>query len=75
MKKVIETIIQKEIPKGKFFDAHSIIEYLVQNESDVYLSSHKEDWTTEYYHSHISSIIAEFENNLIQRQGESHLYW
>lgn len=39
MKNHIQTIILRVIPKGCVFDAHSIIEYLLQNNSDVYLSS------------------------------------
>lgn len=46
MKKTIENIIQEQIPKGCVFDAHSIIEYLIQNQSDIYLSSYKNDWNT-----------------------------
>ncbi|WP_059369700.1 hypothetical protein [Treponema endosymbiont of Eucomonympha sp.] len=34
----IEEIIKK-IPCGAIFDSHAIIEYLLQNYSDVYLSS------------------------------------
>ncbi len=69
MKNIILSIIQGEIPKGCIFDAHSIIEYLIQNYSDDYLSSYKDGWTTKFYHSEISKIIAEFEENTIKRQG------
>jgi len=71
MKNTIQTIIEKEIPKGCIFDAHSIIEYLIQNHSDIYLSTYKNGWTTEYYHSEISKLIVEFENVIITRIGES----
>ncbi|MBN2881736.1 hypothetical protein JXM83_06830 [Candidatus Woesearchaeota archaeon] len=53
------------------FDAHSIIEYLIQNQSDVYLSTHQNGWSTEYYHSEISKRIASFEGININRVGES----
>lgn len=70
MKNAIQTIIQEQIPKGKIFDAHSIIEYLIQNQSDIYLSSYKSGWTTEFYHSEISKTIASFESKIIKRAGE-----
>jgi len=71
MKKTIETIIQEQIPKECVFDAHSIIEYLIQNHSDIYLSSYKNGWTTEFYHSIISKEIAHFENTILKRVGQS----
>lgn len=66
MQNVIKSIINSEIPKGCVFDAHSIIEYLIQNHSDIYLSSFKTG-TTEYYHSEISKTIALFEGSIIKR--------
>lgn len=72
MKELIQSIIQEEIPKGYIFDAHTIIEYLIQKESDIYLSSYKKDWTTEFYHSEISKTIASFEKDgIIERVGKS----
>lgn len=71
MKNTIETIIQEQIPKGFIFDAHSIIEYLIQNQSDIYLSSYKNGWTTDYYHSKISKEIAHFEDTILKRAGQS----
>lgn len=71
MEQIIHSIIQNEIPKGCIFDAHSVIEYLIQNQSDIYLSSHQNNWTTEFYHSEISKTIASFEGTIIKRVGES----
>jgi len=71
MREVIQSIIQNEIPKGCVFDAHAIIEYLIQNHSDIYLLSYKNDWTTEFYHSEISKKIASFERTILERVGES----
>jgi hypothetical protein len=71
MRVQIQGIIQREIPKRCVFDAHSIIEYLIQNDSDIYLSFHQKDWSTEYYHSEISKKIASFEDELVERVGES----
>jgi len=66
MQNVIKSIINSEIPKGCVFDAHSIIEYLIQNHSDIYLSSFKTG-TIEYYHSEISKTIDFFEGSIIKR--------
>jgi len=71
MEKIIQSIIQTKIPKGCIFDAHSIIEYLIQNDSDVYLSNYKSGWKTDFYHSEISKSIATFEGSLLKRQGDS----
>jgi len=71
MKNTIKTIIQTEIPNQFIFDAHSIIEYLIQYHSDIYLSSHENGWTTDFYHSEISKSIASFEGSILKRQGES----
>ena len=71
MKNTIQNIIKSEIPKNCVFDAHTIIEYMIQNHSDIYLSSYQNNWKTDYYHSEISKIIAKFEGDIIERQGES----
>ena len=67
MKDVIQSIIKEQVSKGCIFDAHSIIEYLIQNQSDIYLSSYKNGWTTEFYHSYISKEIDSFEGTIIKR--------
>jgi len=71
MKNIIQSIIQDKIPKQCIFDAHSIIEYLIQNQSDNYLSSHQKGWSTKFYHSEISRTIASFEGIIIKRVGNS----
>lgn len=68
MKETIESIIRNEIPSGCIFDAHSIIEYLIQYQSDIYLSSYTPGHTTATYHSWISRVIDEFSGNILQRQ-------
>ena len=71
MKTTIQAIIQ-DFDCGTVFDAHAIIQYLIQNNSDLYLSSYGNNVSTELYHSHIAKIIASFEGSLITRiQGES----
>lgn len=65
MKEQIQSIIDT-IPKGTIFDAHTIIEKLIQKYSDAYLEGFKstkfkadESFTaTERYHAHISMIIS-----------------
>lgn len=71
MENTIQTIIQSKIPKGHIFDAHTIIEHLIQYDSDTYLSSYQNNWTTDFYHSKISKLIATFEGEIIERQGTS----
>ncbi len=70
MREQIQSIIQHEISKGCIFDAHSIIEYLIQNHSDYYLSFYR-NGTTEFYHSEISKTIDSFDGVNIERIGES----
>ncbi|MBW4361226.1 hypothetical protein [Flavobacterium taihuense] len=71
MKNTIQTIIQSVIPNECVFDAHTIINYLIQNHNNIYLSSNKNNWTTEFYHSEISKTIATFEDSILKRLGES----
>lgn len=71
MKNTIQTIIQSEIPKECIFDAHTIINYLIQNHNDIYLSSCNNKWTTAFYHSEISKTIATLEGSILKRLGES----
>lgn len=71
MKATIESIIRNEIRPGCIFDAHTIINYLIQNNSEVYLPEHQNNWRTEYYHSVISKMIDEFSNSLIERLDDS----
>ena len=70
MKDTIQTIIQSKIPNKSVFDAHTIINYLIQYHHDIYLSSYKNEWTTAYYHSEISKTIASFEDGVIEIIGE-----
>ena len=71
MESTIKTIIQSEIPKECIFDAHTIINYLIQNHNNIYLSTKKNNWTTAFYHSEISKTIATFEESILKRLGES----
>ena len=73
MEDVIQRIIETKIPNECVFDAHTIIEYLIQNESDIYLSSHEHGWKTKSYHSIISKTIDNFssgDNRLVKRIGD-----
>jgi len=58
MKEIIKSIIIKEIPSGMIFDTHTIIEYLLQNDSDTYLENYEGKTSTELYHSYISQVIS-----------------
>ncbi len=70
MKELLQDIITQHVPQGCIFDAHSIIEYLIQNHSDVYLSSFK-NGTTESYHSVISKNIDSFDGIIIDRMRDN----
>jgi hypothetical protein len=70
IKEVIESIIGR-IPSGMIFDAHTVIEYLLQNDSDAYLQNFNGK-TTELYHAYIGQVIADIEKEgLVERMGDS----
>jgi hypothetical protein len=70
MKNTLEKII-KEIPKGRLFDTHSIIECLLRRYSDQYLDFYQGGGTT-VHHQKIAFILVEFVNEgVIERVGES----
>ena len=69
MKDIINEIINK-IPSGAIFDTHTIIEYLLQNNSDEYLLESK-NRTTEQYHGYIGRTIDSFNERLIEQKGKS----
>jgi hypothetical protein len=71
MKEVIESIIKNHIKSGVIFDTHTIIEYLLQNDTDAYLTNFTGN-STETYHGNIGHIIAQIEDGgLVSRIGES----
>lgn len=70
LEETIQFIIEDKIPSECYFDAHSIIDYLIQYHSDIYLSSYKKDWTTKDYHREISKTIDRFDKR-IERVGDS----
>jgi len=70
MKEIIESVIG-HIPSGTIFDTHAIIEYLLQNDTDAYLSNFTGN-SAETYHGYIGQIIAKIEDEgLVSRIGES----
>jgi len=84
MKNAIKKIIE-EIPKGRIFDSHYVINKLISDYSDVYLvfaselinsqKTKKRDITA-YVNSHISQKISE--SNLVSRVelgGEKAEFW
>jgi len=67
---IIESIIER-IPNGMIFDTHTIIEYLLQNDSDVYLQNYNGK-TTELYHADIGKTVSGIaKKGLIQPIGDS----
>jgi len=70
MKEVIESIIGN-IPSGMIFDTHVIIEYLLQENSDVYLKNYN-GASTELYHGYISQVVSVIEKEgQVKRIGDS----
>ncbi|GMO31409.1 MAG: hypothetical protein Ta2F_06820 [Termitinemataceae bacterium] len=69
MLNTITEIITK-IPSGAIFDSHTIIEYLLMNNSDKYLSCFS-GATTESYHGQIGKIIDGFNGVSIDHIGKS----
>jgi len=69
MKSILEQII-RGIDKGKAFDSHFVIDTIIREHSDDYLTfvaSHKaSSKVTEYIHSEIAKIIASFKGSLVQ---------
>ncbi|MDR3049990.1 MAG: hypothetical protein LBV16_09215 [Elusimicrobiota bacterium] len=55
MKEAVKNVL-KEIPSGCLFDTHTVINYLLKNNSDAYLSAHKNQ-NTDLYHGYISRVI------------------
>jgi len=71
MKEIIKSIIGS-IPSGMIFDAHTIIEYLLQKNSDAYLEGYNGKTSTELYHAFIGQVIADIvEEGTIERVGDS----
>jgi hypothetical protein len=58
LENAVADILQK-IPAGKIFDTHLVIEYLLQEYSDVYLSSFSHR-AMPAYHGYIGQIVDSF---------------
>ena len=70
MRKIIESVIEN-IPRGMIFDSHTIIDYLLQNDSDAYLQNCNGK-TTELYHAFIGQTISDIEKEgLVKNIGKS----
>ena len=78
MEKFVEEIIRK-IDLGLVFDSHYIIDTLIKDYSNEYLTFVAKvcvsEKTTEYVHSRIAKIIKTFKNNLVEKLDyESYSY-
>ena len=57
-----------KVPKGCIFDAHSVIGYLLKNNTDDYLEFHNDTEPTNSFHSRVSRAINPFvDKNVIER--------
>ena len=75
MKELIRTIIG-EMPKGCIFDSHTVIQLIIERNTEVYLQAYQGQATVESFHGLLAKEIDAFtkpENGeLIQRlEGES----
>ena len=74
MESTVEKIIAG-IDKGIYFDSHFIIDTVIRDFSDVYLTfaaGHQaKDKVTEYVHSEIAKTISSFDGTLVQRVIEA----
>ena len=72
MHDTIEAII-RGIHPGMYFDSHFIIDSLIREHSDTYLSFAAENLPrgriTETLHSRIANLIADFQGTLVERIG------
>lgn len=71
MKEIVSKIIKEEIPSEVIFDSHSIISWMLQNQSADYLSKNKNQNTASHNGS-IAMAIASLENDgVIKKVGTS----
>ncbi|KAA6335739.1 hypothetical protein EZS27_016053 [termite gut metagenome] len=82
MLKIIEGFIKK-IPRGYYFDTHTVIDYLIQEYHGIYLKEYHEiskndNYTVNLYHGHIGQLIQQnftdilVTNNILVKQvGDS----
>jgi hypothetical protein len=81
MLEIIKGFIEK-IPKGSYFDTHTVIDYLIQEYHDIYLqeyavrvSKNNTNFTTALYHGHIGQLIKQnftnAPNALVTQVGDS----
>jgi len=69
MNSIVEQIIRR-VDKGNAFDSHFVIDTIIRENSDEYLTfvaNHlASSKVTEYAHSEIAKVIASFEGNYVQ---------
>lgn len=70
----IEAIIG-EMPKGCIFDSHTMIQFLMEKNTEVYLQAYKGEATVESFHSRLAKEIEAFtqpeKGELIKRVGDA----
>ena len=73
MRQTVEQIV-RDIPSGKVFDSHYVIDTLIKNHSDVYLSFAAQKFPeghvdTPNLHSQIARIIRGLKGELVTQPG------
>ena len=73
MKNAVEKILAG-IDKGVYFDSHFVIDKVIRDFSDTYLTFAAEnqarDKVTEYVHSEIAKTISSFDGTLVNRVAD-----
>ena len=70
MEKTLREIILR-VPAGAYFDVHTIVEILLQDHDDVYLSNVGHYRSAAQYHARISTIIGRHAE-IVEKAGDSH---
>lgn len=70
MESAVESVIRK-VERGVYFDSHFVIDTIIRDHSDAYLTFAAEriprDMVTEYVHSEIAKIISAYNGSLVER--------
>ncbi|MCK5604886.1 hypothetical protein KAR91_23550 [Candidatus Pacearchaeota archaeon] len=74
---VVEYILNK-IDRGLYFDSHFIIDTVIRDSSDDYLTfvakNQAKGKVTEYVHSELAKVIASFDGILVRRVSDAESY-
>lgn len=71
MENAIRQFIQDEVQKHQYFDSHTVIEYLIQNYTDLYLQGAGGNQLARTYHGQIAQKISILEQvGIVKKVGD-----